>query len=188
MSIRGNRVLLRALELDDLPLLHRWSNDEALWSLLGGWHFPTSLDAQRDWLLRLKDDRLNQRFGIETVDHGLIGTANLVSIDWKNGTAEHGMMIGESDLRGQGYGVDTIATVMRYAFDELGLSRLDTTIIEYNEASLATYTRKCPWRVEGVQRKWYYRNGRRWDRYLVGVTCEDYRQWLEQAGESGPKA
>ncbi|MGH8439205.1 MAG: GNAT family N-acetyltransferase [Pseudomonas sp.] len=177
MSIRGQRILLRALELEDLPLLHQWSNDEALWSLLGGWHFPTSREAQRDWLLSLKGDALNQRFGIEVAGHGLIGTANLVAIDWKNGTAEHGMMIGDSSLRGQGYGTEVIATVMRYAFDELGLSRLSTTIIEYNEASLATYTRKTPWLIEGVQRQWYYRKGQRWDRILLGVSAAEYRAW-----------
>ncbi|WP_219060396.1 GNAT family N-acetyltransferase [Pseudomonas sp. UMAB-08] len=177
MSIRGKRILLRALEMEDLPLLHAWSNDEALWSMLGGWHFPTSREAQREWLMNLKDNPLNQRFGIEVKEHGLIGTANLVDIDWKNGTAEHGMMIGDETLRGQGYGAEVIATVMRYAFDELGLSRLATTIIEYNEASLATYTRKTPWKIEGRQRQWYYRKGQRWDRYLLGVTADDYRQW-----------
>ncbi|MEW9902811.1 GNAT family N-acetyltransferase [Pseudomonas putida] len=180
MSIQGQRILLRALELDDLDLLHRWSNDEALWSLLGGWHFPVSREAQKDWLLRLGNDSLNQRFGIEVAGHGLIGTANLVGIDWKNGTAEHGMMIGDQSLRGKGYGTDVIATVMRYAFDELGLSRLWTTIIEYNEPSLATYTRKAPWVIEGVQRQWYYRKGRRWDRILLGVTTDQYREWQGQ--------
>ncbi len=180
MSINGQRIVLRALELEDLPLLHRWSNDEALWSLLGGWHFPVSREAQRDWLLGLKGDPLNQRFGIEVAQHGLIGTANLVGIDWKNGTAEHGMMIGDSALRGQGYGTEVISTVMRYAFDELGLHRLWTTIIEYNEASLATYTRKVPWSIEGVQRQWYYRKGQRWDRILLGVTAADYRRWREE--------
>jgi RimJ/RimL family protein N-acetyltransferase len=180
MSIRGRRITLRALEIDDLERLHVWSNDEALWSMLGGWHFPTSRESQRDWLNGLRHDRLNQRFGIETPEHGLIGTANLVDIDWKNRTAEHGMMIGFPELRGQGYGTEVVATIMKYAFDELGLSRLSTTIIEYNQPSLATYTRKTPWKIEGTQRQWYFRKGRRWDRHLLGVTAEDYRHWLNQ--------
>jgi RimJ/RimL family protein N-acetyltransferase len=182
MSIRSKRITLRALELDDLERLHQWANDEVLWSMLGGWHFPTSRESQRAWLLGLKDDRLNQRFGIETAEHGLIGTANLVDIDWKNRTAEHGMMIGEESLRGQGYGTEVIAAIMAYAFGELGLCRLWTTIIEYNQASLATYTRKVPWVIEGTQRQWYLRKGRRWDRILLGVTAEEYWQWLEQQG------
>ncbi|MDB6144813.1 MAG: putative acyltransferase [Pseudomonas sp.] len=177
MSIRGKRIVLRALEIEDLPLLHAWSNDEALWTMLGGWHFPTSKASQLAWLTHLKDDHLNQRFGIEVQGHGLIGTANLVDIDWKNGTAEHGMMIADPTLRGKGYGTEVISTVMRYAFYELGLSRLSTTIIQYNEASLATYTRKTPWRIEGNQRQWYFRKGQRWDRYLLGVTVDEYRHW-----------
>jgi RimJ/RimL family protein N-acetyltransferase len=182
MSIRGPRTTLRALEADDLERLHVWSNDEELWAMLGGWHFPTSRDSQRDWLARLKSDVANQRFGIETAEHGLIGTANLVDIDWKNRTAEHGMMIGFEHLRGQGYGLEVITSVMRYAFDELGLERLSTTIIEYNHASLALYTRKAPWLIEGTQRQWYFRKGQRWNRHLLGVTVQDFRQWMLSGG------
>lgn len=175
MSIKGKAVTLRAIEEDDLPTLHAWGNDPDLWALLGGWRFPSSLRQTRLWFDSLPGDQLNQRFAIDYPGVGLVGTANLVDINWKDNNAFHGMMLGDPGMRGKGVGVDVIMAMMRYAFDELHLRRLDGSMIAYNEASLAVYCGKCGWKEEGRQRDWYYRGGRYWDRVLVGVTSDDYR-------------
>jgi RimJ/RimL family protein N-acetyltransferase len=92
----------------------------------------------------LERDPLNHRFAIEPLEGGpLIGTANLVELDWKNRHALHGMMLGLADLRGRGYGRDTVMALMRYALDELGLERLDGNIIEFNQASLRLHVGRC---------------------------------------------
>lgn len=183
MSIMGLKVCIRAVEETDLGLLHRWANDAELWSLLGGWHFPSSLAVTRSWFERLQSDTANQRFVIETRDTGTsIGTANLVSIDWKNRNASHGIALGTSDVRRKGYGQDTVMAIMRYAFDELGLERLDTDIIEYNKASIALYVGKCGWTIEGRQRRWHYRKGQFWDKILVGITRDDYYALAQESG------
>jgi len=95
------------------------------------------------WYEALHVNSLNQRYAIETTEHGIIGTANLVDINWKDRNAFHGILIGEKDTRGKGYALDTIMAIMRYSFEELGLNRLDTTIIANNEASLKLYIDKC---------------------------------------------
>ncbi len=182
MNIRGKTVTLRAIEEADLPQLHLWGNDPDLWSMLGGWHFPSSLSQTRLWFQGLAGDPLNQRFAIDVPGTGLVGTANLVDIDWKNNNAFHGMMIGDQSMRGRGIGVDVIMATMRYAFDELHLRRLDGSMIAYNEASLAVYLGKCGWKEEGRQRDWYYRGGRYWDRIMVGVTEADYRTLADASG------
>jgi RimJ/RimL family protein N-acetyltransferase len=175
MSIEGKRVRLRAVEEGDLPLLHLWANDEELWSQLGGWRFPTSMDAVKSWFSGLKNDALNLRLIIECIEDGeAIGTANLVDIDWKNSHATHGMLLASPERRGKGYGFDTVMAVMRYAFDELQLERLETDIIEYNAPSLALYVGRCQWQEEGRLRRWHFRKGRRWDKVLVGVTRDEY--------------
>jgi RimJ/RimL family protein N-acetyltransferase len=179
MNVQGKKVTLRAIEASDLDLLHRWSNDPEIWYQLGGWHFPSSRDSLESWFHGLKSDQLNQRFAVEAPDLGLIGTTNLVEIDWKNNHAFHGMMLGDKDIRGKGYGIDTIMTTMRYAFEELHLERLDGSMIEYNQISLNIYLGKCAWKEEGRQRNWYFRKNRYWDKILVGVTRQDYAALVE---------
>ncbi len=180
MDIIGKTVRMRAIEEEDLETLHGWANDPELGSLLAGWHFPYSRDSQRRWFESLKDDTLNQRWAIDAPDLGLIGMANLVDIDWQNNHAFHGMLLGDTQIRGRGFGGDTVMAVMRYAFDELHFERLDGAIIEYNSASLGLYCGKCGWREEGRLRSWYHRKGRYWDKVLVGVTRKDYRELVEK--------
>jgi RimJ/RimL family protein N-acetyltransferase len=174
MHILGNSVTLRAIEEADLDSFHDWGNDPELWRQLGGWHFPVSRASTRAWFDKLQNDPSNLRLAVSTPDLGVVGLANLLELDWKNRHAFHGMMLGNPAARGKGIGLDAVMAIMRYAFDELGLSRLDGSMIEYNAASLRLYCGKCAWKEEGRQRGWYYRAGRRWDKILVGVTREDY--------------
>ena len=178
MNIKGKIVTLRAIEEKDLELLNKWANDSEIQYWLGGWHFPISREEQKSWFASLSIYSDNQRFAIDTEENGLIGTANLVDLDWKNRNAFHGMLLGDKNIRGKGFGMDTVMAIMKYAFEELGLERLDGSIIEYNKASLHLYVDKCGWKVEGRQRKWYYRKNQYWDKIIVGVTKNDYLELI----------
>jgi len=178
MNIKGKKVLLRAIEEADLPQLQKWANDPEIVQLLAAWHFPISEKDHQKWYGSLSATSLDQRFAIETPDLGMIGTANLVNINWKDRNAFHGMMLGDKDIRGKGYGTDTIMAIMRYAFEELGLQRLDGSMIDHNAASLAVYIKKCGWKEEGRQRNWYFRQNRFWDKIIVGVTIADYKELI----------
>ncbi|MBC8343007.1 MAG: GNAT family N-acetyltransferase, partial [Bacteroidetes bacterium] len=141
---------------------------------------PSSLDFQKKWFENLKNDTNNQRFAVDTPDLGFIGTANLVDINWKDNNAFHGMMLGDKDVRGKGYGIDTIMAIMRYAFEELHLERLDSSMIEYNQISVSIYCNKLNWKEEGRQRNWYFRKNKYWDRIIVGITKDDYFELIEK--------
>jgi RimJ/RimL family protein N-acetyltransferase len=180
MNIKGKFVTLRAIERDDVSLLHKWANDPEIWYMLGGWHFPSNLVYMENWIENLKNDPLNQRFAIETEEHGLIGTISLVDIDWKNNHAFTGLQLGDKDIRGKGYGIDTFMAIQRYAFEELHLERLDGTVIEYNEAGYGFITKHCGWKEEGRQRNWYFRKNRYWDRIIVGITKNDYFDLIDK--------
>ncbi|WP_394907276.1 GNAT family N-acetyltransferase [uncultured Mesonia sp.] len=180
MNIKGNKVLLRAIEKEDLTLIHKWSNDPNINYMLGGWHFPSSMKDQEKWFESLSLNSNNQRFAIETNDLGLIGMSNLVDIDWKNKNAFHGMLLGDIDIRGKGYGVDSIMAMNRYAFEELGLMRLNGSMISYNEASIGVYTKKCGWVVEGVKKNHYFRKNQWWDQVVVGITREGYNKLIDK--------
>jgi RimJ/RimL family protein N-acetyltransferase len=179
MNILGKHVTLRAIEKNDLPLLHKWANDPTTQDIMGDIHFPSSLDFQETWFENLQKDKLNQRLAIEVPEQGLIGITSIIQIDWKNNHAWHGIMLGDKDIRGKGYGIDTVMATMRYAFDEMHLERLDGGMIEYNTISINLY-KKLGWVEEGVRRNHLYRKGKYWDYILVGVTREDYYKLIKQ--------
>ena len=179
MNIVGKRVTLRAVEVEDLIHIHEWSNEQETCYMIGGWHFPSSMFHMNKWYDDIQQDENNQRFAIEA-EKRLIGTANLVNINWKDNNASHGILIGDKDIRGKGYGKDTVMTIMRYAFTELGLNRLDTSIIEYNQISYNLYIESCGWKEEGRRRKWYFRKNKYWDKIIIGITKDDYVQLITE--------
>lgn len=179
MNINGKLLILRAVEEKDLELLHKWANDPETQDVIGNIHFPSSMDFHKSWFQNLKNDELNQRLAIEAPEIGLIGISSIINIDWRNNHAWHGVMLGDVNIRGKGYGADSVMATMRYAFEELHLERLDGSIIEYNKLSYDFYCGKLGWKEEGRRRNYYFRKGRYWDQIVVGVTKQDYEQLIQ---------
>lgn len=186
MNIQGKKLTLRAIDEQDLEQLHRWANDPVTQDGIGEIHFPSSMDFHKTWFQNLKDDKLNQRFVVEVPGVGIIGISSIMKIDWRNRHAWHGLVLGESNHRGKGYGIDAIMATMRYVFEELNLERLEGSMIEYNQLSISTYCgEKLGWKEEGRRRNYFFRKGRYWDQVLVGITREDYLALVEKTNYWG---
>lgn len=180
MNIYGKIVKLRAFEIDDMDEMRNIVNDPEVESLVGGWSFPVSKTQQMLWYDSIIKDKNNLRFAIDTKEDGFIGMADLRDIDWKNRCAFHGIKIGNKDYRGKGYGTDTVMAIMRYAFEELQLNRLDGSIISYNDGSKKLYCDKCGWKIEGIRRKYIFRNNSYFDQYIVGILRDEYYKLIEE--------
>lgn len=181
MNILGKKITLRAIEESDLPSLHKWANDPQTQDLIGNIYFPSSMEFHKNWFAKLQGDTLNQRFAIDTQDQGIIGISSIMHIDWRNNHAWHGIVLGDRDIRGKGYGIDAVMATMRYAFDEMHLERLDGSMIAYNDISISFYCDKLGWKKEGVRRNYYFRKGRYWDQIVVGITKADYEELLSKS-------
>lgn len=180
MNIEGKKVTFRAIEKEDLPLIQKWSNDPELTSMLGGWHFPSSMQDQQRWYESFSLHSNNQRFAVETKELGLIGIANIVEINWKDRNAIYGVLLGDKDIRGKGLGTDISMSVLRYVFEELNLKRLDGNYISYNKVSLHVHIEKCGWKVDGIKKDAYFRKNQWWDQIIAGITREEYFEHIEK--------
>lgn len=180
MNIYGKKVYLRAMEMEDMEMYREMTNDPETEKLVGGWSFPVSQKEQAAWYERAVVDKNNLRFTIviqETQE--AIGMLNLVDIDWKNGSAFHGIRLKSG--KGKGYGTDAVMTLMKYAFEELRLVRLDGSFIEYNYPSQKLYE-KCGWVIEGTKKKAYYKEGKHYDLLVAGIIDEQYYKIKEKLG------
>jgi len=74
--IRGEKVVLRALEADDLERLHRWMNDPEVIYWLGR-RTPISLTEERRWLESERNPLKDLQLGIETLEGQFIGSCSL---------------------------------------------------------------------------------------------------------------
>ena len=160
MNVRGDLVTLRAIEPTDATLLRELINDPEIENMLGGWSFPVSQSAQKDWIDGLTHEQNTLRCIIETeTPREAIGTVILSSIDLKNGNAEVHLKIASGSPRGKGYGTDAIRAIVRYGFSELRLRCIYANIVEYNEPSVKLF-KKCGFELDGVLRERLYKNGK----------------------------
>lgn len=180
MNIVGKKVILRAMEPEDMELYREMANDPETERLLGGWSFPIAKQEQMSWYEKAAVDKKNLRFTIVIKETGEpIGMLNLVDIDWKNGSAFHGIRLSKN--KGKGYGTDAVMTLMRYAFEELRLVRLDGSFIDFNLPSQGLY-KKCGWTIEGTKKKAIYREGKHYDLLIAGIIDDDYYAAKERLG------
>jgi RimJ/RimL family protein N-acetyltransferase len=55
-------------------------------------------------------------------------------VDHRNRSATFGILIGEPECRGKGYGTETTRLMLDYAFTTLGLHNVMLTVFEFNPA------------------------------------------------------
>lgn len=172
--ILGKKTRFRSIEESDLPFLVEWMNDPEISHLIGGWSYPVSMVEQKEWFHRSIPDKTTQRWIVERDDGDVIGLTGLWQIDLHNRHALTGLKLGPKAIRGRGYGTDAILTLMSYAFFQVGLNRLWTTILPYNVGSYKAYVKKCGWKIEGMDRQHVFRDGVFYDQYRVGVLRQDF--------------
>lgn len=107
-----------------------------------------------------------------------IGSIGIHSIDWRNRTAQTGIVIGEPDCWGHGYATEAMRLRTGYAFDELGLETLTTEVYAPNEASRRALQR-AGYREVGWLRRHIYMEGEFRDVWIGEVLREEWRAAAE---------
>ena len=168
--IRGERLYLRAVERDDLQRCHDWMNDESLRATLAQ-RYPMSLAQEADWIERTTrgQDTSKLTFAICLIEGDRhIGNCSLEAIERDNGVATFGILIGEGDARGQGFGEEATRVLCRFAFDEMNLHKIRLDVHETNARAIRTYER-VGFRREGILREEVFRRGRYIDVLRMGL-------------------
>lgn len=148
MNIKGERVLLRAIEARDNDMLLKMINDDETEYMLGGWSFPVSDKEQEDWTNSRKNDGDTLRCAID-IEGVAVGVVMLTDVDYKNGNAEVHIKLAVDEARGKGYGTDALNAIVKYAFAELRLKCIHARVNKHNLASQNLF-RKCGFDEEGV--------------------------------------
>jgi len=170
--IHGERVRLRAVEREDIPRFLKWLNDPDLRRFLN-MYLPLSRAQEEEWFEQQLKDEGQRLFAIETMEGEHIGNIGLHRINWKDRCAELGVFIGESQFWGQGYGADAVRTLVRLAFEEMGLHRISLRVFDFNERAIRCYE-KCGFRQEGRLREGHFTAGGYHDVLLLGVLAREF--------------
>lgn len=180
MELYGKKVILRAVEEEDLEMLRELTNSPDFEKMIVGWSFPVSKRDQIEWYSNCKNGLGRIRYTIVTKEDGPVGMIGLRDIDWKNGVASGlGMRIANKEIRTRGLATDAWMTLMRYAFNELRLNRINGSALAYNKASLRV-CEKVGFKVEGTQRQAVFKDGKYIDLILMGCLKSDYEALIKE--------
>ena len=181
--LRGEKVILRALERDDLKQLHTLAQNVDLVLLSDGAWGPEPLAAWEKNFDKHLEDRDRHEFIIEA-DGKIIGSMELhPDANRRAGSGELGIAIYDPDYLGKGYGRDAIETFLDWTFRILNFRRIKLETLATNERALRCYE-ACGFRHEGVRRDAELYPGGWKDFLYMGVLRSEYQQ---RAAGSGPQ-
>jgi len=158
----------------DAEVMSKWNHDSEYSRLLdAGAAYIWTPKQIKDWLEKEKDLHF---FIIRTLaDDRPIGMIDLSGFNWTARHAWVGIGLGEREFWGKGYGTDAMRILLRYAFDELNLNRINLNVFEYNQRAQKSYL-KCGFVEEGRARQAMLRDGKRWDIVFMGILKSEWQE------------
>lgn len=141
LPVEGERITLRLLEKEDLPLTLSWRNQDHIRT----WFNNTDMIAIADhyaWFENYQE--LDNDFVFVILAHDLdnirIGQISIYGIDWSTGIAEFGrLIIGDPLAKGKNYAKEATLLLLENSFKQMGLKEIHLEVKEKNEPAIAVY-------------------------------------------------
>ncbi len=167
VNICGKRVLLRAVEIEDVDFMYGIENDIENWGVSG-----TTLPFSRYMLERFVEEQAKGiiaagqcRFVVSLLSGENIGTVDLFEYDAIHRRAGVGILIVPS-YRRQGYGREVLGLLHEFVARKLALRQLWCGVRGDNITSLKLF-RSMNYQYVGVKRDWIFCDGDYCDEILL---------------------
>lgn len=176
---RGQLVRLRALSAADLDQVMKWVNDEAVTRYLSQVNRVSSRSQEAAYLQRMMaGDEHARAFSIETTAGEYLGLGSLDEIDFVHRRAELGIIIGQKNLQGKGYGTEAVRLLLGVAFGALNLHKVYLRVVGSHHQAIRVYE-NCGFREAVRFRRHCFIDGTWHDDVLMEAFADD------DAAESG---
>jgi len=173
----SSRIVFRYGENLDLCVLNQtrhfdkcweWVNDPEVnrYMLLGV--SPVSHEEERNFFESSAQNSSMVNFAVETKSGEYLGNVGLSQIDRQNGIAELGIMLGNKEFWGNGYGSEAERLTIEYGFYTLGLSKIYARVIAKNTGSVKAAI-KAGMHQEATLKEHFFREGERLDVVILSI-------------------
>lgn len=170
MQFKGEKVVLREKRVEDAEDDYAWRCDPELAAFDGvsplKMSFNSFLAVYKEEI-RYASSR-HRTLAIEDETGWHIGNCMYYDTDEAAGQAELGIMVGDRNYWGRGYGTDAVNTLLRYIFTTTRLNRIYLHTLDWNVRAQKSFAKSGFVTIGEIQR-----NGQ------VFITMEVYRSWIE---------
>lgn len=172
--IETDRLILRQWKLDDVNDVVEGLNNLNVTRWLAQVPFPYTEEDAKSFINKSIENNLYNFAIVLKEENKVIGGTQLTNISYVHGTAGGGIWLNEK-YQGQGYGTEAFGARIKYAFEELGLRRLENGYFKENEKSHKMQLR-FGYKDEGIRRKKFISQstGKYEDEYITGLLKEEW--------------
>ena len=177
LPIESNSLIFRPLAEGDVTDVYvAWLNDPKVNQYLETRHSLQTLSSCRNFVAEMNVSPTNYLQGIFLKSNGKhIGNAKIGFINDQHKNGQISLFIGDKDFWGQGLACETIKAMTEYAFNELGLLKLEAGCYEENLASLRAFL-KSGYSVEGFMRSHVISKGLRKGCFWLGAVADEWHK------------
>lgn len=172
----GQKILLREKILHDARDDYRWRTDSELAELDAADPLRMGFD---DYLRFYQDELLlvnpwSIRFGIDSIEGLHIGNCMFYDINYVNGKTELGILIGDKNYWGQGYGTEAVSLLLKYIFSFTPLNQVYLHTLDWNVRAQRSFKKNGFVPIKNVDR-----NGKRF--LLMEI---NRKSWIQSQSDS----
>lgn len=171
--LQGNRVILRAMEPEDLSFLYMIENNPELWSI-GSFTVPYSRFVLKEYIRQsqydLFADKQLRLMIVRKEDDLVIGTIDITDFVPIHNRGAVGIAL-LREFRKNGYAAEALGLLCRYAFEFLHLKQLYAHIPADNTDSIRLFS-AAGFTHSGVLKHWLRSNGEYRDALIVQRVIE----------------
>jgi len=159
-SLHNNKIILRALEKEDLEFLFAIENNEAFWEVSGTLN-PFSKDLLKQYLSNAHLDLFEaKQLRMVVVDKSCnenIGLVDLFDFNPQHNRAGIGILI-QKKYQNSGFASETLQLFLNYAFTTLNIHQIYANIPTDNEPSIKLF-KKMHFNLIGTKKDWIVSKG-----------------------------
>lgn len=157
--LENDKILLRAVEPEDLERLYSWENNPLLWTV-GNTRQPYSRFILKQYILNSdKDIYENKQLRFMIVDQTnrqTVGTVDLFDFDIHHSRIALGLFV-DTPFQGKGYAKSALHLIEEYVFSFLKINQLYCHISATNTSSRQMFEKEG-YEVNGVLKNWIKTN------------------------------
>jgi RimJ/RimL family protein N-acetyltransferase len=183
LMIPMQRVWLRRIEREDIPLLCDWSRSDELAFFNAFTSNKPRAAFEREYEQNIGSSSLMDYLIISGDNETPVGFCGLKDINWVDRHAELFISVCNEQARREGLATIAILMLVKIAFFEQNLNKLVFSVSEHNERIL-NLIRKWGFRHEGTMREMHYFNNVYYDLQIFGILRREAEQFFQTAFEN----
>ncbi len=179
-KLMGKRVYLSPICLDNTELMEtytRWLNDAAVSDNLGISWLAYTPEKEKEAL----EEMTRNGYGFAIVcknGEGLLGFADLHDLNLTSRNAQCGLFIGDAHNRSKGYGSESLALLLDFAFNTLNLNNVMLKLYAFNQDAYRCYE-KLGFKEIGRRRQSYFIGGQYHDEIFMDILAHEFKASIQ---------